>query len=722
MIMKANKQIGFIYKNEESINKILKDGDVVFEKGFLRERTSTTLPITFDGIGKNLKDYKIYGNTKQEILPSGYTQVDYIESTGTQYIDTNYYGNLNTEIKAKAITTISTNRQLFGDITDNSKGISCNISISSNQTSRFGSKSVSLNFQNYISLNTIFDITENKNGIYVNGTQVATFNETTSFNTEKTLFLLNRNGSIVSTTNAWIGKLYFCKIYDNGVLVRDFIPCYRNSDNVIGLYDLVNDVFYTNQGSGAFTCGSIAPTPDTPLEMISCGNKTKNLFDISQQYTSENLSTSGITLTFNNDGTITVNGTNASSYKYIRYDIELEAGTYYFSGCYTGGSKNGYSSLIELTSGTSNQIFDYGEGNSFTLSEKTTIKYYPVRIGSDTVTFENMLFKPTISKVQVSYSEYEPFGYKIPINVKSDNLFNKNNANILNAYFSSDAKTITSSQNAKVLFVSCKSNTTYTITKVVSKRFRILTTETLPAVNTVGIDVYDDATASLITITTSSNVNYLCVYYYYNGVDTLTEQQILNSIVIKEGSIAPSKYIPYYNETTNIYLKEPLRKIGDYSDYIDFGNSKVIRNIDEIILNGSEDWADSVIASDVLTHRFRMLGEKSHVPEIGLCRSFIVKDSETSIRDDVEMIQLSSTSSNKYIGVKIYISRLSTDDTSGLTSWLSSNNIILDYVLTTPEQETIILPNISTIDGDNTLNIETEITPSQVYIKYKSNV
>ena len=38
MIMKANKQIGFIYKNEESIDKILKDGDVVFERGFLRKK------------------------------------------------------------------------------------------------------------------------------------------------------------------------------------------------------------------------------------------------------------------------------------------------------------------------------------------------------------------------------------------------------------------------------------------------------------------------------------------------------------------------------------------------------------------------------------------------------------------------------------------------------------------------------------------------------------
>jgi hypothetical protein len=35
--------------------------------------------------------------------------------------------------------------------------------------------------------------------------------------------------------------------------VRDFIPVYRKSDSVVGMYDSVNDVFYTNKWSGSFT-------------------------------------------------------------------------------------------------------------------------------------------------------------------------------------------------------------------------------------------------------------------------------------------------------------------------------------------------------------------------------------------------------------------------------------------------------------------------------------
>ena len=52
---------------------------------------------------------------------------------------------------------------------------------------------------------------------------------------------------------------YYCsakfkeiQIYENDILVRDFIPCIRKQDNKPGLYDIVNNVFYTNQGTGEF--------------------------------------------------------------------------------------------------------------------------------------------------------------------------------------------------------------------------------------------------------------------------------------------------------------------------------------------------------------------------------------------------------------------------------------------------------------------------------------
>ena len=66
------------------------------------------------------------------------------------------------------------------------------------------------------------------------------------------------SGSAVDTSslgNYASMKLYSCKIYNNGTLVRNLVPA-KNSGGTIGLYDLVNSAFYTNAGSGTFTAGA----------------------------------------------------------------------------------------------------------------------------------------------------------------------------------------------------------------------------------------------------------------------------------------------------------------------------------------------------------------------------------------------------------------------------------------------------------------------------------
>ena len=52
-------------------------------------------------------------------------------------------------------------------------------------------------------------------------------------------------------------KLYFWKYTDkDGNLIRDFVPCYRKSDNVVGMFDKVTNTFYSNAGTtGTFTVG-----------------------------------------------------------------------------------------------------------------------------------------------------------------------------------------------------------------------------------------------------------------------------------------------------------------------------------------------------------------------------------------------------------------------------------------------------------------------------------
>jgi hypothetical protein len=97
-------------------------------------------------------------------------------------------------------------------------------------------------------------IDRDKNKLYVDGELVYEHPERT-FSCGCALFIFDSNQKGTPLKKSASMKLYYLEIYDNGSLVRSFIPCVRNSDSQIGLYDIVNGVFYQNQGTGSFTYG-----------------------------------------------------------------------------------------------------------------------------------------------------------------------------------------------------------------------------------------------------------------------------------------------------------------------------------------------------------------------------------------------------------------------------------------------------------------------------------
>lgn len=57
-------------------------------------------------------------------------------------------------------------------------------------------------------------------------------------------------------TNDDVIKWYFFKIFDNGKLIRNYVPCYRKSDNKAGFYDTVNHTFNPSIGTQDFIAGN----------------------------------------------------------------------------------------------------------------------------------------------------------------------------------------------------------------------------------------------------------------------------------------------------------------------------------------------------------------------------------------------------------------------------------------------------------------------------------
>ena len=196
-----------------------------------------------------------------------YQQVEYLEShyidnTTGGYINTGYYPNNNTKLEVLA-SGISANsfsvsngtwffggrqayqQKMFGSYYDQS---------SQKLNSAFGS---SMNSSSYSSTNMYGDnkkIVLDSTGLYINDTKIVTNASTANFTSPAplTLFALNNNGSVLSQTNY---KIHYCKIWDNGILVRHLIPVLRKVDNVPGMYDKITGIFYTNGGTVDFTYG-----------------------------------------------------------------------------------------------------------------------------------------------------------------------------------------------------------------------------------------------------------------------------------------------------------------------------------------------------------------------------------------------------------------------------------------------------------------------------------
>lgn len=189
-------------------------------------------------------------------LPVGYTQVDYIRSNGTQYIDTGFTPNQNTRVVMECEVTSADNgtsmTALFG-VRDNdgaSRGFAVFVRpafdiLYHQHSGNYGN--VSCNMQGWLI------VEKNRNQVFVDGNHVSTFNdESFTSSATLTLFAAHEPGDVKVHYTA--GKIRSCKIYDNGTLIRDYIPC-RNASGAVGLYDLANSRFYTSAGSGSFVAG-----------------------------------------------------------------------------------------------------------------------------------------------------------------------------------------------------------------------------------------------------------------------------------------------------------------------------------------------------------------------------------------------------------------------------------------------------------------------------------
>lgn len=196
-------------------------------------------------------------------IPDDYQALTFIQSTGSQYIDSEYTPNSNSRIvyTCDRVEEAAADHY-FGVRTGNgnNKGFSFYI-YNSGWRSGYGS-------QIGTASNTpsgFYKIDKNKNVTTINTDQHVLTSNSETFTCDGTAYLFAMNNVGISPA---YGKqrLYSCQMYDNDVLVRNFVPCLRIVDDVAGLYDTVNNTFYENSGTGSFEIGPYIEKPNAILD------------------------------------------------------------------------------------------------------------------------------------------------------------------------------------------------------------------------------------------------------------------------------------------------------------------------------------------------------------------------------------------------------------------------------------------------------------------------
>lgn len=191
------------------------------------------------------------------LLSKEYQQVEYIESTGTQYIDTGVFPTIDTVVEISCLNK-SNSKFIYGSRTSAaSTDKHCVLfqPSSADIYALFGNSTV-VNSNFVFDDNTIYKVKNGKDGCYINDVKIRDYGNASFGYTTLSLYLFAINTPAEDyAERAFVGNIYSCKIYEGETLVRNFIPCYRKTDNVIGMFELVNGTFYTNQGTGNFNKG-----------------------------------------------------------------------------------------------------------------------------------------------------------------------------------------------------------------------------------------------------------------------------------------------------------------------------------------------------------------------------------------------------------------------------------------------------------------------------------
>ena len=215
------------------------------------------------------------------VLPAGYQRVNYLESIGDAYIDTGLAALPGDKLILYSAATSNATMSMMGSGSSSTSNdrIQAHHVLYRGYTMRFFGQ-----LCDYVTIPvgrmTTFMFDLDKGLGYIDGKLVLEQQpEVLPSDDSIYLFAKNANGK-ADWEFAGSCRIYGYKHYRNGDLVRDMIPCCRESDGVYGMYDLVEGKFYTKSGEGALYYEK--------LELIGEGGIVMNM-DTGEVYYDKNI-------------------------------------------------------------------------------------------------------------------------------------------------------------------------------------------------------------------------------------------------------------------------------------------------------------------------------------------------------------------------------------------------------------------------------------------------
>ena len=181
--------------------------------------------------------------------------VPYLESSGTQWVDTEFIPNQDTrvDIVASPRDVSESGGFLYGAGAGySSKAFECYTTSGQYEFNYAGAYP----FIGTAAVGQMLTISHDKNNVTldIDGTEYTHTFTYASFAAPYALALF-----AIRRASVLCGKyrIYSCQIYDNDVLVRDLWPCY-DPDGVACMYDKVSEAYFYNAGTGEFVAGVVA--------------------------------------------------------------------------------------------------------------------------------------------------------------------------------------------------------------------------------------------------------------------------------------------------------------------------------------------------------------------------------------------------------------------------------------------------------------------------------